>query len=301
LKKPPKVEITNNNIIINVSDSGFMDQSIMQDYINRVILPYTRNANCLLVLDDFSAHKIEGVFQYMKERNISPLLIPGGYTYCLQPLDVSINKPFKDSLRKNWKIWYGESNKFTKGGNKSKPSWQQTISMVDKATKQISADNIRNSFKHCGFDFSANSDNRAFIHKKWFNGLNHHLKNILTFEEDWSKEFEVFEDFKQLTPYKHISRIELIAQDEQPDLEGGEDNDEDYDDYFENEIQVNSSDLIDETIAYVISSSLEDEIEKEREKSQSYSKSIEDVIAMDCDIDMDENILIEGELEFFIL
>jgi hypothetical protein len=39
LKKPPKVEITNNNIIINVLDSGFMDQRIMQDYINRVILP----------------------------------------------------------------------------------------------------------------------------------------------------------------------------------------------------------------------------------------------------------------------
>ncbi len=87
----------------------------MQDYINRVILPYTRNAKCLLVFDVFSAHKTEGVFHYMIERNISPLLIPGGYTYCLQPLDVSINKPFKDSVRKNWKIWYGVSNKFTIG------------------------------------------------------------------------------------------------------------------------------------------------------------------------------------------
>ncbi len=62
--------------------------------------------------------------------------------------------------------------------------------MVDKATKQISADNIRNFFKNCGFDFSTNIDNRAYIHKNWFNGLNHHLKNILTFEEDWSKELE---------------------------------------------------------------------------------------------------------------
>ena len=66
----------------------------------------------------------------------------------------------------------------------------------------------------------------------------------MTFEEDWSKKLEVFEDFKQLTPYKHISRIELIAQDEKPDLEGGEDNDEDYDDYIENEIYIRDATVI---------------------------------------------------------
>ena len=40
LLKPPGNLITNPNIIVNVSDSGFMDANIMKDYINRVIKPY---------------------------------------------------------------------------------------------------------------------------------------------------------------------------------------------------------------------------------------------------------------------
>ncbi|CAB4403177.1 unnamed protein product [Rhizophagus irregularis] len=31
--------------------------------------------------------------------------IPGGLTSICQPLDVAINKPFKDNLRKEWHLW----------------------------------------------------------------------------------------------------------------------------------------------------------------------------------------------------
>jgi hypothetical protein len=131
LKKPPSNLVTNTNISIHVSDSGFMDSFLMEDYIDRVIVPYIGNNECLLVLDDYAAHKTASVIAHMKSKNITPFLIPGGLTFCLQPLDVSINKPFKDELRKQWKFWFENSSKFTKGGNISKPTWQQTISMVD--------------------------------------------------------------------------------------------------------------------------------------------------------------------------
>ena len=35
--------------------------------------------------------------------NINFVLIPGGMTYLLQPLDASINKNFKESVKTSWK------------------------------------------------------------------------------------------------------------------------------------------------------------------------------------------------------
>ena len=40
----------------------------------------------------FRAHKTE-------------VFIPGGLTSVLQPLDVCLNKPFKDRVRKMWSEW----------------------------------------------------------------------------------------------------------------------------------------------------------------------------------------------------
>jgi hypothetical protein len=76
-------------------------------------MPYIGNNECLLVLDDYAAHKTSSVLTHMRSKNITPFLIPGGFTFCLQPLDISIKKPFKDELRKQWKIWFENSSKFT--------------------------------------------------------------------------------------------------------------------------------------------------------------------------------------------
>ena len=45
-------------------------------------------------------------------------VIPGGLTSVVQPLDVSLNKPFKDRMRKKWRTWMAEGKfETTKGGN----------------------------------------------------------------------------------------------------------------------------------------------------------------------------------------
>ena len=45
------------------------------------------------------SHKTPAVLQLFRDHNITPSLIPAGCTSLVQPLDVSINKPFKGLMR----------------------------------------------------------------------------------------------------------------------------------------------------------------------------------------------------------
>ena len=56
----------------------------------------------LACYDSFEAHVTDTVKASFKRENTELAVIPGGLTSLLQPLDVSLNKPFKDGVRKQW-------------------------------------------------------------------------------------------------------------------------------------------------------------------------------------------------------
>ncbi|CAG8829211.1 36424_t:CDS:1, partial [Gigaspora margarita] len=61
--------------------------------------PYSRT---MLVLDLFSAHISDQTKLALSSGNTDLAIIPGGLTSLCQPLDICLNKPFKDKLYQYW-------------------------------------------------------------------------------------------------------------------------------------------------------------------------------------------------------
>ena len=68
----------------------------------------------------------------------------------LQPLDVSLNKPFNDRLHDKWTIWMIKGQKYTAGGNVKAASLSTTCEWVNESWKGLSLEMVSHSFKKCG-------------------------------------------------------------------------------------------------------------------------------------------------------
>ena len=90
---------------MKVNKKGWMTEDIMFDWIKECWLTrssYEENPeSSLLIFDSARSHLTENVKAELK-RTSKIAVIPGGLTRFLQPLDVSVNKPFKENLRRHW-------------------------------------------------------------------------------------------------------------------------------------------------------------------------------------------------------
>ena len=108
-----------------------------------------RNKKSLLVWDQFSAHLTPKVDCRVRSLNNDDAVIPGGLTAILQPLDVSMNKPFKTGLRHRWQSWMASDDPkpCTKGGNIKAPSLDTLAQWVLDSWNEIKSPIIVKSFK----------------------------------------------------------------------------------------------------------------------------------------------------------
>ena len=74
-------------------------------WIKEILRTYTQRRPALLVVDSFSAHITTSVRSELERINAFPAIIPGGCTTKAQPLDVVINKPYKDRVRQCWTLF----------------------------------------------------------------------------------------------------------------------------------------------------------------------------------------------------
>ena len=87
---------------IAVQKKAWMDSVLMLRWFKSIILPYTKGRRSLLVIDSFSAHENASFLELANANSVDVAIIPGGCTSKVQPLDVSINKPFTVAVKEKW-------------------------------------------------------------------------------------------------------------------------------------------------------------------------------------------------------
>src|SRR6266540_183719 len=124
-----------------------MDANLMIKYIDYFNSNRSR-ALTMLIYDSFRGNLEESIKKKFHDSNIDLAVIPGGLTSICQPLDVAINKPFKDNLRKEWHLWMagGDAGQ-TIGGNLRRAKFGDVCGWVKRSWEQISDEIIINSFK----------------------------------------------------------------------------------------------------------------------------------------------------------
>ena len=136
-----------------------MDSELMKKYVDYINdnLGKMRisNAPTMMVYDSFRGHLEDSVKTKFRDKGIDLAVIPGGLTSICQPLDVTINKPFKDNLRKEWHIWMaGGGAGTTSSGNLRRAKLSDVCGWVKHAWEGISNEMVIESFKTCGISTS---------------------------------------------------------------------------------------------------------------------------------------------------
>ncbi|KAE8740145.1 hypothetical protein FOCC_FOCC014343 [Frankliniella occidentalis] len=143
-KSPPRVHI-------RAAESGSFNEDITVDWLKTVWEKRPGallNLNNMLVMDSFRGHLTEQVKDKFKRMQTDMVIIPGGMTSLLQPLDICINKPFKNKIEEYYCDWMVRGEKqYTLTGRIKRPDPELLISWVKKAWDSIPKPMVVKYFK----------------------------------------------------------------------------------------------------------------------------------------------------------
>lgn len=79
-----------------------MDHVMMQKWVKEILIPHTKGRHCLLLFDSFRAHLTDEVLGSLAKANATVVVIPGGCTSKVQPVNVALGHPIKDTVQSLW-------------------------------------------------------------------------------------------------------------------------------------------------------------------------------------------------------
>ena len=88
----------------------------MKCYVEKIIVPFLdkkraalkldKTRPALAIFDCFRGQTTPEFYSLLEKQNVLFVQVPANCTDKLQPLDISVNKPIKDELKKNFHSWY---------------------------------------------------------------------------------------------------------------------------------------------------------------------------------------------------
>ena len=79
-----------------------MTSSIMVSWIDWLASRFNAQERKMLIMDSHRSHMTDDVKVACKSHNIDIIMIPGGCTKYLQPLDLTVNRSFKSKLKQQY-------------------------------------------------------------------------------------------------------------------------------------------------------------------------------------------------------
>ena len=97
-KREPKDVALPKGWVLQMKDRAWVNEEVMLRWAREIRHPYTQGRPAMLVMDSFSAHITSKVKAELAKINTHLAIILRGCTSKAQPLDVALNKPFKDRI-----------------------------------------------------------------------------------------------------------------------------------------------------------------------------------------------------------
>ena len=147
-----KLKYSKNEVCIVPQEKAWMDHVVMKVWIKEVLIKYTKRKHCLLVFDPFRAHLTDDVAIALRTANATTVVIPGGCTSKIQPVDVSLNLPIKDIARGQFEEYLMQATSECSTSCTPAPTTADIVQWIVKANTTLNTNNgsIKKAFKVCG-------------------------------------------------------------------------------------------------------------------------------------------------------
>ena len=151
-KTLPKNMVFPHGLVVRCQEKGWTNEDLVKDWLNTVWSKVggLGHRKSMLVWDSFRVHLSNPVRRTLQSLNTECAVIPGGMTGILQPLDVSINKPFKDRLRNKWQhCMISGEHTLTASGRMRKAELNVICNWIKQTWNEIPTEMIQKSFLKC--------------------------------------------------------------------------------------------------------------------------------------------------------